>query len=66
MTAADILAWRERHELSQTQAGALMGVGLRTWQKWEYAERQAPPPVVRLCRLIDARPGLIRVLDEMK
>lgn len=29
--------------LTQTQAGAILGAPLRTWQDWEYGHRDMPP-----------------------
>lgn len=36
---AEILAAREAAGLTQAAAGELVHVGVRTWQKWEYGER---------------------------
>ncbi|MBB2915869.1 helix-turn-helix domain-containing protein [Cupriavidus alkaliphilus] len=38
-TPEKIRAARERAGLTQTQAGALLHVNLRSWQKWEGGER---------------------------
>lgn len=65
MSPAAILAWRQRFELTQTQAGALLGVPLRTWQKWEYGERAVSPPVERLLRLVADYPWLIAPLAKL-
>lgn len=40
--------------LTQTQAAALIGGGLRTWQDWEYGRRNMPPAKLELF-LIKAR-----------
>jgi len=37
-----IKAARERAELSQQEAGYMVHVGIRTWQRWEYGERGMP------------------------
>lgn len=34
--------WRARRGLTQTEAGKLVGVSLRTWQSWEAGERKPP------------------------
>lgn len=41
-TSLAILAWREAHGLSQADAAEIAGVELRTWQRWEYGEREVP------------------------
>ncbi|WP_423396037.1 helix-turn-helix domain-containing protein [Burkholderia sp. LMG 21824] len=38
-TPADVRAAREHAGLSQTEAGALVHVNVRSWQKWELGER---------------------------
>ena len=38
-TAAQISAARERAGLSQQQAAALVHVDIRSWRRWELAER---------------------------
>lgn len=38
-TPEKIRAARERAGLTQTEAGALLHVNLRSWQKWEGGER---------------------------
>lgn len=42
MTPAEIRSTRELARLTQTQAGALIGAALRTWQSWEAGERAMP------------------------
>jgi DNA-binding transcriptional regulator YiaG len=54
MTADEILAIREALELSQREMGAMLGVGLRSYQRWEYGERDIPGPAVLLARRIAA------------
>ena len=49
-TPAKLAAWRKSKKLSQTRAAEIAGVGLRSWQRWEYGEREIPqwlPDVLR-------------------
>lgn len=39
---AKIRAAREKAELTQTEAGELIGAKLRTWQDWESGARNMP------------------------
>ena len=41
-TKTEIRAARISAGLTQTEAGALVGAALRTWQSWEAADRQIP------------------------
>jgi len=38
----DLATWRKREGLSQARAATLAGVDLRSWQRWEYGEREVP------------------------
>ncbi len=51
MTRAEIRSAREFAGLTQTQAGALVGAALRTWQSWESGERRMPPAKWELFQL---------------
>ena len=39
---SDLKAFRITAGLTQTEAGALVGAALRTWQSWEAADRKIP------------------------
>ena len=43
-TASDLKAFRITAGLTQTEAGALVGAALRTWQAWEAGDRKMPAP----------------------
>ena len=42
-TPAEILRTREAAGLTQSEAGALLFTGWRTWQNWESGENRMPP-----------------------
>lgn len=42
---------RERHGLTQTEAAARVGTGLRTWQNWEYGRTRPNPMIAKLLDL---------------
>ena len=42
-TPAEVLAAREKAEMTQTQAGQLIYGTLRSWQDWESGERRMHP-----------------------
>ena len=42
-TPSDLKAFRLGADLTQTEAGALVGAALRTWQSWEAGDRKMPP-----------------------
>ena len=50
MSPNDLLGWRNRLELSQTQAAAELDVSLRTYQRWE--SKGAPIVVALACRAV--------------
>jgi DNA-binding transcriptional regulator YiaG len=50
-TPDEIRRARETSGLSQSQAAATVLVVLRTWQRWEYGERQMPPGLWELFQL---------------
>ena len=39
---------RQAAGLTQRQAGELLSVGVRTWQRWEYGERRMSPAMWEL------------------
>ena len=41
-TPSDLKACRITAGLTQTEAGALVGAALRTWQSWEAGDRNIP------------------------
>ena len=41
-TPSDLKAFRIGADLTQTEAGALVGAALRTWQSWEAGDRKMP------------------------
>ena len=43
-TPWDLKAFRITAGLTQTEAGALVGAALRTWQSWEAGDRKMPAP----------------------
>lgn len=47
--------------LSQQEAGALVYVGTRTWQKWEYGERKMHPAFWELFILKTAHQTAVEV-----
>lgn len=53
MTKKQFKAWRKRMGLSQPQAAARLGVAVGTLRNWEYAKRNIPMPVARLCEMIE-------------
>ena len=43
-TPSDLKSSRITAGLTQTEAGALVGAALRTWQAWEAGDRKMPAP----------------------
>ena len=55
-TPSDLKAFRIGADLTQTEAGALVGAALRTWQSWEAGDRKMPAPKWELfCMKVIAR-----------
>ena len=50
-TPDSIRTLREKAELTQTDAAALVHSGLRTWQQWEAGDRRMHPGLWELFRL---------------
>jgi DNA-binding transcriptional regulator YiaG len=50
-TPAEIRAARKAVGLTQTQAGEMVYVALRTWQHWEFGDSQMHPAIWELFRL---------------
>ena len=55
-TPSDLKAFRIGADLTQTEAGALVGAALRTWQSWEAGDRKMPAPKWELfCLKVSAK-----------
>jgi len=52
MTPIEIKQARQSAGLTQTQAGELVGVALRTWQHWEAGDRKMPESASRLFKIL--------------
>jgi DNA-binding transcriptional regulator YiaG len=65
MTAADILALRERLGETQNHMAALLGVRPSTWRRWEYGWRGMPIPVQRLLTIVERLPAARKLLERM-
>lgn len=68
MTPSDLRLLRQRLGLTQDRAARLCGIDPRTWRRYEQppaapGARQAPPPVLRLLRLLETVPGVEGVLE---
>ncbi len=50
MTAADLRAIREALDVSQAAMAELLGVDIRSYQRWEAGERSIPGPAVLLAQ----------------
>lgn len=50
-TQQEIKKARQAAGLTQQQAGELLSVGVRTWQRWEYGERKMSPAMWELFRI---------------
>lgn len=48
---SDIRAWREAHDLTQTQAAVLVHTTLRAWQQWEHGDRRMHPAMWELAQI---------------
>jgi transcriptional regulator with XRE-family HTH domain len=53
MTAADLEAWRDRHDLSLTKGAAALGVSRRQFMKYLRAETEIPETIALLAAAID-------------
>lgn len=51
-SAADLLAFRKRHGLTQTEAAYSAGVCRRQWQAWEYGEATCPGATWELLQIM--------------
>lgn len=60
-TPAQVLAARKAAGMTQTQAGAVIGAPLRTWQDWESGARNMPAAKWRLWQLLIADKTLQRL-----
>jgi len=54
MSPPELRTWRKRLSLTQAEAAALLGVGLRAVQRWEGGERKIPGPIAKLAELLAA------------
>ena len=54
MTGAEMMAWRQRLELSRAKLAAELGVHWNTVNKWEREISKIPEPVARLLQKIVA------------
>lgn len=67
MTPSEVRAVRKRLKLSQRRAGALLGGGERSFQKYESGTVMVSHAMSNLLRVLAAEPSLLGVLtDERK
>lgn len=59
MTAAEITAWRDRHDLTQQVAAAIVGGGVNAFSKYERGEVIQSQAVDTLMRSVDYVPGML-------
>jgi DNA-binding transcriptional regulator YiaG len=59
MTPKQVKEFRLARELSQAEAGKLLGVDMRTWRRWERPGTEVPPFAGLLIRLIDRHPEVL-------
>lgn len=62
MTSAEIVAWRDRHGLTQRNAGSIFGGGVNAFSKYERGEVLQLRAVDSLMRTIDAFPAVLSFL----
>jgi DNA-binding transcriptional regulator YiaG len=58
--AADLRAWRESVGLSVLEAARLLPTQERTWRRWEAAEREPPPFLLRALRDVERELASVR------
>lgn len=61
-TAKKVTAIRKRLNLSQRQAGRILGGGARSFQKYESGEVEPSEPMLNLLTVLDHAPKLLKVL----
>lgn len=54
MTPDEIIAYRQKHDLSREQLAALLGVAAGTVRNWEQGFRNMPPPTALAVKTITA------------
>jgi DNA-binding transcriptional regulator YiaG len=52
MTSEEMMTIRNRLEKAQREMAEMLGVDLRSYQRWEYGERTIPGPAILLARRI--------------
>jgi DNA-binding transcriptional regulator YiaG len=52
MSAEEMVQIRDTMKVSQREMADLLGVDLRSYQRWEYGERKVPGPAVLLSKRI--------------
>lgn len=62
----DMRSWRAVYRLNQKSAADVMGVALKTWQRWERGDSKPESQNYRELRqlLAQAPPGWVRLLDQ--
>ena len=65
MTAAEFNNRLEQLGYSQIGFAERVGVNARTVRKWALGETRIPGPVIVLLNLLNARPELVQVVNEM-
>ena len=66
MTPPEITATRERLGLSIGHAAYLIGVGRRTFSRWESGERDMPEPAARLLLTFEAMPAARHLWEQWR
>lgn len=59
LEAPDIKSIRTRHQLTQAQFAALIGVSVRTLQEWEQGRRTPEGPAMVLLRVVKEHPEAV-------
>lgn len=55
---AELIAWQERHEVSNQEAADLLGVAVNTWANYRAGATRVPRGVAIACRAMDRDPLL--------
>ena len=62
---ADIRRIRKKLHLTQTELSKMFGIGKVAFSRYERGETRPPAPLVKLLKLVDRHPDLLREMGEV-
>lgn len=66
MTQKELIKWRNKHSLTQTELGKLLGVTKTSIYRWEAGYRNIPPFLIYALKWLEFKGGDLKTKGKMK